>query len=149
MFRFILFHLRCHISLGPPHPTPTAEPCSQVHIVIPGSRILVNGLTTWEDVNSSESNVGQASMPTMAPTYIKILINKNVHNSVPKPQRWSWNLWHCHQVKVIQTHVRKCSELLLWHVTCSSSTIKCFFIKFERDFRNYCHISTTSAMFYC
>ena len=29
---------------------------------------------------------GQASMPTMAPTYIKILINKNVHNSVPKPQ---------------------------------------------------------------
>ena len=28
---------------------------------------------------------GQASMPTMAPTYIKILINKNVH-SVPKPQ---------------------------------------------------------------
>lgn len=29
---------------------------------------------------------GQDSMPTMAPTYIKMKINKNVHNKVPKPR---------------------------------------------------------------
>lgn len=29
---------------------------------------------------------GQGSMPTMAPTYIKMKINKNVHNKVPKPR---------------------------------------------------------------
>ena len=35
--------------------------------------------------NPRHSNF-QDSMPTMAPTYIKMKINKNVHNKVPKPR---------------------------------------------------------------
>ena len=52
----------------------------------------------------------------MAPTYIRMLINKNVHNSVPKPQKAEMELKllaASHQVKVVQN---ECSELLLWTV---------------------------------
>lgn len=76
----------------------------------------------------------------MAPTYIKMLINKNVHNSVPKPQEAEMELKllaASHQVKVVQTNVRSyCCELFIYH-------------EVEPDFRNYIQISTTSAMFYC
>ena len=64
---------------------------------------------------------GQGSMPTMAPTYIKMKINKNVHNKVPKPRG-------------NKTHKKSVSKLI---ATCDFGVSLGLGLKADRDVKAY------------